>query len=152
MIRKISLSLSLLAIYMMVQAQNAPYNWTFSAKKIGPGSYEIRCTAAIQAPWHTYSQFTPVGGPVPTKFVFTKNPLCKIEGTAKEVGKMIIHHENVFGVDVKYFEGDVEFVQIVKMKSFAKTNLSGSVTFMVCNDTECLPPKTEKFSIALNLK
>jgi hypothetical protein len=28
----------------------------------------------VNAPWHTYSQFTPAGGPLPTKFNFTKNP------------------------------------------------------------------------------
>jgi thiol:disulfide interchange protein DsbD len=56
----------------------------------------------------------------------------------------------VFGVDVKYFSGKVDFVQLVKLKSKAKTNFTGSVEFMVCNDQQCLPPATQKFSIALN--
>jgi len=53
-------------------------------------------------------------------------------------------------VDVKYFSGKVDFVQLVKVKGNAKTNVTGSVEFMVCNDKQCLPPATEKFSIALN--
>jgi thiol:disulfide interchange protein DsbD len=150
MFRKISLLLSLLTAFLIAEAQNAPCNWSFSAKEMGPDSYEIHCTAVVQVPWHIYSQFTPAGGPVPTKFVFTKNPLYKIGGAAKEEGKMITRHEEVFGVDVKYFEGDVDFVQMVKMKHGAKTNFTGSVSFMVCNDTECLPPKSLKFSIPLN--
>jgi hypothetical protein len=150
MIRKILFSLLLLVAFFITQAQNAPYSWTFTPKKTGPGSYEIHCTAKVRAPWHIYSQFTPADGPVATKFVFAKNPLCKTEGLVKEEGKMITRHEEVFGVDVKYFEGDVDFVQIVKLKSTAKTNFSGIVTFMVCNNTECLPPKTQNFSMTLN--
>ncbi len=150
MIKKIWFSFLLLVAYTFLYAQSKPYSWSFTAKKLAAGSYEIHCTATVSAPWHTYSQFTPSGGPVPTKFSFSKNPLCKTDGPVKEVGNMITRHEDVFGVDVKYFEGNVDFVQLVKMKSAAKTNFSGSVTFMVCNDTECLPPKTENFSVTLN--
>ena len=104
----------------------------------------------VKQPWHTNSQFTPDGGPLPTKFEFAKNPLYSLSGPARENGKMITKHESVFDVDVKYFDGKVDFVQIVKMKRVAKTNLNGSVTFMVCNDEQCLPPTTQKFSLALN--
>jgi len=149
MVRKILLLLLMSTAVMAAPAQNMPYSWNFSAKKTGPGSYEIHCAAALRAPWHIYSQFTPAGGPVPTKFVFAKNPLYKTAGEPKETGRLVTRHEEVFGVDVKYFEGDVDFIQIVKMKSAAKTNFTGSVTFMVCNDTECMPPKTEQFSVTL---
>jgi hypothetical protein len=63
---------------------------------------------------------------------------------------MITKHETVFGVDVKYFDGKVDFVQKVKLKGTAKTNFTGSVTFMVCNDEQCLPAATQKFSLYLN--
>jgi thiol:disulfide interchange protein DsbD len=76
--------------------------------------------------------------------------LYALEGKVKENGNIIQKHEAVFGVDVKYFSGKVDFVQVVKMKSKARTNFSGSVEFMVCNDQECLPPATQHFSIALN--
>jgi len=104
----------------------------------------------INNPWHTYSQFTPDGGPVATKFSFAKNPLYTLDGSVKENGKLIKKFESVFGVDVKYFSEKVDFVQVVKLKTSAKTNFSGSVEFMVCNDQQCLPPATQKFSIALN--
>ena len=127
-----------------------PYAWTFSSKKTADKTYEIHCMVDVNAPWHTYSQFTPEGGPVPTKFVFAKNPLFIEAGSVKENGKMITRHEDVFGVDVKYFEGRVDFVQVIKIKSAAKTNCMGTVTFMVCNDQQCLPPVTQKFTVALN--
>ena len=43
----------------------------------------------------------------------------------------------------------VDFVQVVKLKANAKTNVSGNVEFQTCNDEKCLPPKTVNFSIAL---
>ena len=73
-----------------------------------------------------------------------------LNGPVTEVGKMEQHNEPIFGVDVKQFSKKVEFVQLVKLKTVVKTNISGTIEFMVCNDRECLPPKTEKFSIPLN--
>jgi hypothetical protein len=132
-----------------VQGQT-PYTWSFTAKKTGDKLYEIHFKADVKAPWHTYSQFTPDGGPLPTKFMFAKNPLYSLDGTVKENGKMITKHETVFGVDVQYFEGAIDFVQKVKLNRSAKTNFTGSVEFMVCNEEQCLPPTTKKFSIILN--
>ena len=132
-----------------VQA-TTPYNWTYSAKKLSDNVYELHFLVDIKSPWHTYSQFTPDGGPVPTKFTFARNPLYTLDGKVKENGKLEKKHEAVFGVDVKYFDGKVDFVQVVKLKTKAKTNFSGSVEFMVCNDQQCLPPATQHFSIALN--
>jgi hypothetical protein len=133
-----------------VTLAQTPYTWSFKANRVADKTYEIHLTADVQAPWHTYSQFTPDGGPLPTKFTFSKNPLYSLDGIVKENGKLVVKHEDVFGVDVKYFEGKVDFVQRVKLKGSAKTNFSGTVEFMVCNEQQCLPPATQKFSIALN--
>jgi hypothetical protein len=132
-----------------VQAQT-PYTWTFKATKVADRTYDIHSIADVQAPWHTYSQFTPDGGPLPTKFSFSRNPLYTLDGIVKENGNLVIRHEEVFGVDVKYFEGKVDFVQRVKIKGSAKTNFTGTVEFMVCNEQQCLPPATQKFTVALN--
>ena len=127
-----------------------PVSWTATSKKINDKTYEIHLTANIQNGWHTYSQTTPDGGPIATSLSFTKNPLLTMEGSAKEVGKLEKHFEPLFGVDVKQFSNKVDFVQLVKLKAPVKTSLNVAVEFMVCNDKECLPPKTEKFSVALN--
>jgi hypothetical protein len=129
-------------------AQN-PMHWNFSSKKIADGKYEIHLTATVDAPWHTYSQFTPDGGPLPTKITFGKNPLVKPEGPVKEVGEFKTIHDDIFGVDVKYFPGNVDFVQVVQLKGKVKTTFTGTVEFMVCNDRQCLPPKTVPFTIHL---
>jgi thiol:disulfide interchange protein DsbD len=127
----------------------SPVQWSFTAKKVDVSTYEVHLTATVENGWHLYSQTTPDGGPVATSISFAKNPLLTFQGTAKEVGRMEQRHEALFGVDVKQYSDKVDFVQIVKLKGKAKTALNGSVEFMTCNDQECLPPQSKKFSIAL---
>ena len=131
------------------KAQLAPFQWSFSSKKIADKTFAVRLSCTVNAPWHIYSQATPEGGPVPTKIIFNKNPLVVPEGSTREEGKLVQKHEEVFDVNVKYFNGRVDFVQTVKLKSNVKTNITGSVEFMVCNDEQCLPPATLPFSIDL---
>jgi hypothetical protein len=131
------------------QIQN-PVKWNYSAKKLTATSYELHLTATIDGAWHLYSQTTPDGGPVPTAITFNKNPLITIDGKPTEVGKLQQKHEPLFGVDVKQYGKKVDFVQIVKLKTPVRTNVAGTIEFMVCDNTQCLPPSTQKFSIALN--
>ena len=139
-----------LVVLNLVNAQvKNPVQWAFSAKKINATTYEVHLTATIESGWHLYSQTTPEGGPVATTIEFAKNPLVTFYGGVKEIGKLEQRHEKLFGVDVKQFSNKVDFVQIVKLKGKAKTALNGSLEFMTCNDRECLPPKTQQFSIAL---
>lgn len=134
---------------LLAQIQN-PVTWTATSKKINDKTYEIHLTANIDNGWHIYSQTTPEGGPIPTSFTFTKNPLLNMEGSAKEVGKLETHKEPLFGnIDVKQFSNKVDFVQKVILKSPVNTSVNVAVEFMVCNDKQCLPPKTENFSVAL---
>ncbi len=148
MIKKLFPSLIGLLCVSLTHAQN-PVSWSFSAKKVADKTYEIRLISKVDHPWHIYSQTTPEGGPLPTKIVFGKNPLLNVQGEVKEVGKLVQKREEVFDLDVKYFEGQADFVQVIKLKSNVKTNISGTVEFMVCNDVQCLPPATVNFSIPL---
>lgn len=144
--RILFLLMGALSLGEVARAQE-PVSWNYSVKKIADKTYEIHLTATIAAPWHIYSKFTPDGGPIATTVEFGKNPLVVLEGTVKEQGKLIQRREEVFGVDVKYYEGTVDLVQLVRLKSKVKTTVSGVVNFMVCNDKECLPPKKVGFKV-----
>ncbi|MEO6868099.1 MAG: protein-disulfide reductase DsbD domain-containing protein [Ginsengibacter sp.] len=135
--------------FLFAQIVSNPVEWTATAKKISDKTYEIHLTAEIKDGWHIYSQTTPDGGPIPTSITFTKNPLVINSGIPKEKGKLEKRYESLFGVDVKQYSDKVEFVQVVKLKANVKTNLGIAVEFMVCNDKQCLPPSTKKFTVAL---
>lgn len=125
-----------------------PVEWSFTSKKIKDG-YELILTATMKPGWHIYSQNTPQGGPVATKINFTKNPLVLMLGNITEQGKMEQHNEPLFGVMVKQYSNKINFVQLVKMKAAVNTSVTGSLLYMACNSTKCLPPKTVPFSIPL---
>jgi thiol:disulfide interchange protein DsbD len=123
-------------------------SWTYTAKKIGAGTFEVHMLAHIGGNWHIYAQ-NAGDGPISTSFTFTKNPLVTVSGLTREVGKMKTVYETAFKSNVHYYESTVDFVQVIKLKSSIKTNLAGKVEFMVCNDKECLPPSDVDFKIPL---
>jgi len=128
-----------------------PVNFKYEVKKLSGDIYEVKIIANIDEPWHIYSQFTPANGPsLPTSISFAKNPLVEIVGKPEEKGKMIIKHEEMLDVNLKYFNTKVEFVQKIKLKASVKTNLMGSIRYMACTDEHCLSPTTEKFALSLN--
>jgi len=130
-------------------AQN-PVNWSFSSKKVSEKTFEIHLTANIQSGWHLYSQNQPDDAiAIPTTVKINSNPLLKMDGKIKEVGSMEKYKDKVLGISAHQYSNKVDFVQVVKMKSNAKTNVSGSVEFQTCDDKKCLPPKTVNFNIAL---
>jgi hypothetical protein len=148
--KKFVLLFALVVVAFTVQAQiENPVKWSYAAKKVNDKVYQVVITATLPKPWHIYSQYTPDGGPKPTKIVYTKNPLLVISGEPKENGTLKTVHDKNFGVDVRYFGEKVEFVQTVQLKAAAKTSVSGTIDYMVCNDEKCLPPTKQPFEIKL---
>ncbi|MCE2758414.1 MAG: protein-disulfide reductase DsbD domain-containing protein [Bacteroidota bacterium] len=124
-------------------------SWTYASKKIADKSYELQITANISGNYHLYATKAGVEGPIPTSFVFSPNPLLTLEGAIAERGKRITKREEAWDGNVNFFEKTVTFVQRVKTKSNAKTNINGKVEFMVCNDDMCLPPSEVIFKIPI---
>lgn len=134
---------------MNVHAQKPnPVKWSFTAIKKSDKQYEVVATATIDAPWHIYSQFVS-GGPIPTTFTFSKNPLIQLAGKTKEKGKLQKMYDKNFKTELAFFSDKVDFIQIVNLKVASKTNLVGVVEYSICNDDRCLPPAKVSFEVAL---
>lgn len=149
---KKSIILAIAVLFTVVaQAQLAnPVSWTFNAKKLSDKTYELRLTATIQPGWHLYSQVQPEDAIAePTLLSFNKNPLLTFDGKPKEDGKLEKFHDAKLDVSANQYSSKVDFVQVVKLKAKAKTNVSGTVRFQTCNDERCLPPKTVSFNVSL---
>ena len=133
----------------ILHAQN-PVSWNFTSKKISDKAFEVHLTADIQSGWHLYSQDQPEDAiAIPTSVKFNSNPLLQPDGKIKEVGKIEKFNDKTLGISANQYSEKVDFVQVVKLKATAKTNVSGTVQFQTCNDKKCLPPKTIAFNIAL---
>jgi hypothetical protein len=145
--KKIVLAAAVLLMGFAAGAQlKKPVSWLFSSKKIGDKTYEVRMTATISGNYHMYAQKNS-GDVVPITFSFAKNPLLSLQGVVKEVGKLVSKYEEVWKTKVNYYEGKVEFVQVVKSKVAAPVSVKGTLNFMVCNDNQCLPPTDVAFDV-----
>jgi len=153
MIRKFTTLLSIMILFAAAASAQLdnPVKWTYSAKKIADKTYELHISASIDGNWHIYAQDAGEG-PEPTSLSFAVNPLVKLDGKVKEVGKLEKSFDANFNSVLKYYSKQVDFVQKIKVKSAATTLVKGSVTYMVCNDKKCLPPKEIPFSIKVEGK
>ena len=148
--KKVLFAALLMAVGVMANAQvKNPVKWTYSAKKIDPKTYELHMTATIESGWHIYTIDHTGDIGVATAFTINNNPLGSLAGKVTTKAKAISMKDPSSDEMVKFYVGTVDFVQTVKLKAAVKTNYTGEVEFMVCDDHQCLPPTTKTFSIAL---
>ena len=122
-----------------------PVTWSYAQKKISNTEAVVYIKATIQDGWHIYSQNVKPGGPVKTtiKFLPSKD-FAKVGITAEP--KPLSKFEKVFDMNVGYFENSVVFQQKIKLNKPA-TTVAGTIEFMVCDESRCLPPDEIKFSV-----
>ena len=138
--------LVLLSVSASAQILN-PVKWSFSSQKISGNEYNLIFKASIDNQWHLYSQDIPQAPPA-TTFTFIQDSSYTRIGKVKEVGDVIQEFDKNFNMELKYYADSVSFVQKVKLNKPGAT-VKGSLNFMCCDDTQCLPPKDMDFSFDL---
>jgi thiol:disulfide interchange protein len=148
-------ALLFLLLGFVVKASTAqvlnPVHWTWNAEPTKKGEYKLTFSAMIDKGWHTYSMFIGEGGPVATSLAFDKaNKDFQLLGKAEEGGGKIHEgHDPVFDMQLKYFENGMIITQLVKITK--DTKLKGTLEYMSCDDSRCLPPDDLEFSFDLKL-
>ena len=142
--KQIKIALFYLATLFLINIANGqilkPVKWTTSVNKISGQEYELVIKARIDDHWHLYSQQVPEGGPIPTTFYF-KDSLKAYQFIGKTLeGKGIESFDNVFQMNIKYFEKESVFKQKVRILNPNVKTILGMVEFMACDDKSCLPP------------
>jgi len=108
---------------------------------------QVEFKAILKDGWHVYSQFVDMEfGPVPTSFKFNENEKVQFINHVIEP-EPLTKYDETFEAELSYFENEVIFAQKIKAKN--NTSVAGTLTFMVCNETMCLPPKDEVFIIQI---
>ena len=108
----------------------------------------VEVKAVIAEGWHLYSQHIDDGiGPIPTAFEFQENPNVRYIGKTIEPESIREYDPNFEG-DLNFFKNEVTFTQKVKVAE--PTEITGVVTYMICNDVMCMPPVDENFRITTN--
>lgn len=122
-----------------------PVKFDYSVVKKGANLYEVHLKTLLEPRWHIYSVYNPEGGAVPTSVKVTEGSAV---GKTKEKGTVKSTFDKEFQVNQKYYEKSVDFIQLVKTMPGSK-KIIGNITYMVCNDKQCLPPKEVEFKVNL---
>ncbi len=130
----IFLGSSLLSFSQMVR----PVTWTFSQSNLNNNEIELTLKAAIQPGWHLYGTKLPEGGPVKTSFNFKPDSLnYKLVGDVSSLKPPLKEHDEVFNMNLEFYNSEVTFIQKVKILSSKPFDLKGSVEYQSCNNETC---------------
>ncbi len=150
MIRKVLTLVLLILSFATVRSQVLePVKWTFSSEKVSSdNTYEIVMTATIEGKWHLYAMDIADGGPVPTSFTFETLVGCTLAGKPAVIDKPEVKYDNSFGMDIGMHSEKAEFRQKITVTKYPAT-VKGFVTFMSCDDKQCLPPRDVEFALQI---
>ena len=125
-------------IFAMAQMMD-PVKISSELKMLKGAEAEIIFSATIDAGWHLYSTDLGNDGPTSATLIVNKMDGAELVGKLKPVGKEIEKFDNMFGMNLRYFEGSGKFVQKIK---FTKPNydIDCYLEYGACNDEMCMPP------------
>jgi thiol:disulfide interchange protein DsbD len=132
----------LLIPFLFIPQANAqiyePVKFQTQLKTLSADEAEIIFTADIDAGWHIYSTDL-TGGPISATFHTDKTEGVELLDKLTPRGNEILKFDKFFGINVRYFEKNAQFVQKIKI---IKTpyHLEGYLEYGACNDETCLPP------------
>lgn len=138
---------ALLAMFTLAVAAQMqdPVHFKVSQKKVSPTELEVIFTGRIDKGWHVYSTGLPADGPISASLHTEKAEGVKAAGKLSHRGKEISQFDKMFGMNLRYFENSVTFVQ--KFKIVGKTyKVSGYLEYGACNDENCIPPTQVEFA------
>ena len=133
-----------------------PVDWSFLKQKISENTYELTFVADIEQGWAIYSNDIYNNDidcdveicPLPVSFEFDEDNDLEsyyLIGGIKEVDEnKSVSQDPIFLMEVTKFTKKATFNQVIELKA-ENVNVSGYLTFMVCDDTKCLPPTDVEF-------
>ena len=144
MLKKMGAVLSLFCVALTLHAQMyEPIKCETSWEVVSDGVAELRIAATIDAGWHLYSTDLE-DGPTAATLVVETIEGARVDGKLGFEGKEIAKYDDMFGMDVRYFENKVTFVQRFALES-DNYAVQGYFQYGACDDQSCLPPTNVEF-------
>ncbi|MGN0256786.1 MAG: cytochrome c biogenesis protein CcdA [Bacteroides sp.] len=142
--KKIFSTFLLLGVVLLLRAQiQEPVKFTTELKQTSDTEVQVIFSATIDAGWHVYS--TELGdGPTSASFNTTVLKGAALKGKLRPEGKEHKAFDEMFGMQVRYFELSARFVQELTLTG-GPYELEGYLEYGACNDENCLPPTKVDF-------
>ena len=129
--------------------ETEPVSWSYELTKLNSLEYQISFNAEIIDGWKLYSQFSPEDGSVATSFEFIDNNNNYLADEIFNEDPYIIGYDNVFKMDLYYFEGKANFNQSIKLNNKDVNQIKIEVEYSSCDDELCIF-RNETFNIVLD--
>ncbi len=136
---------ALLAWLPAVGQMSNPVRFTVSQKQTAPDELTLTFTGKIDPGWHVYSTRLPAGGPTSATLTTEQKSGAEPKGALIAKGKEQNVNDKVFGMQVRYFENNVTFIQKYTLKGGPYT-VKGYLEYGACDDEQCLPPTAVEFN------
>ena len=150
--QRILLTILLLATVLTMQAQmQDPVHFKSELKTGKNAEAEIVFTATIDQGWHVYSTDLGQDGPIEATFNVVKMDGAEKVGKLTPKGNVIKKYDEMFGMELKYFEHQVTFVQKIRFTK-PKYDIDCYLEYGACNDQSCLPPTQVELSASGEVK
>jgi len=135
----------MLMLVLVAQAQMVdPVHFTSELKMLQDAEAEIIFKATIDPGWHVYSTELGEDGPIEATFNVVKMEGVERVGKLTPRGNVIKHFDQMFSMELKYFENSATFVQKVKFTK-PKYTIDCYLEYGACNDQSCMPPSQVDF-------
>jgi len=129
--------LGLMAVGQVNAQIDDPVQWSATTRKVEGNKFEIIINARIDEGWHLYTTKLPEGGPLPTIFQFEEPNGYRLIGDIKELSDSKTEHDEVFNLDLSFFEGEAAFSQLIELTANEAT-ININVEFQACYADKCI--------------
>jgi hypothetical protein len=125
--------------------------WTSYVVHQLDGEADVHFVGTIPNGWKIYSKtMTGVDGPLPTSFEFDPSESYETKGDITETGKSTKFYDSQYGFEVSCLEGQVHYIQHIKIKDETNTFvIKAVVNYMLNRPGESLSPDDEDFEITI---
>ena len=138
--KRIYLTLLTMIMTLGLQAQMMnPVNFKSEMKMLQDNEAEIVFTATISPGWHVYSTELGSDGPIQASFNVNKMEGAECVGKLTHRGKEIKQFDEMFGMELRFFENSVAFIQKIKFIK-PQYDIDCYLEYGACNDKSCMPP------------
>ena len=140
---------SLISIFSLNSQDIEPVEWQYDVNKINDTEYNISFSASILEGWKLYSQFSPDEGALPTSFSFIGDTSDFEADELFNEDDYIVGFDNVFKMDLYYYENEANFNQNVKLLDEDLNQIKVEIDYSSCDDELCIF-RNETFNVILD--
>ena len=137
----LTILIGLTAVLTAAAQMQDPIHFHSELKRISDTEAELLFQATIDAGWHVYSTGLGNNGPISATFHADRMEGAQTVGALKARGNEIKQFDKLFGMEVRYFEQAVTFVQKIRFTQ-PRYDISCYIEYGACSDAMCLPPSS----------